>query len=1210
FVRSGNTWSLEQKLTAQDPAQNDFFGYDVAVSGSTVLVGAHVDDDRGADSGSAYLFVRVGTVWSQQAKLTASDGALGDNFGRTVALSDNFALVGARADDDHGDASGSAYVFVRTGTKWSQQTKLTAQDAAGGDAFGHTVSLSGSVALVGTPSDDSYTGSVYEFVRDGTTWTQRAKHTAPDAAEGDNFGHTVGISGEVAFVGAHGNDDAGSASGSAYVIEPVGPAVFVQQAKLTASDGAADDFFGYPVSVSGDTALMGTILDDDRATDSGAAYVFVRSGTAWSQQQKLTAPDGAQNAWLGNRLSVDGDTALIAPGQDHEAGANAGAAYVFARSGTTWSQQQKLTASDADFFQTLGSSVSLSGNTALLGSDGDDERGFRAGAAYVFVRSGTSWSEQQKLTASDGEEGDHMGYAVSLSGDMALVSAVADADRGTETGSAYVFVRSGTAWSEQQKLTASDGAAEDWFGVRVVLGGDTALIGAHNDDDRGDDSGSAYVFARSGMTWGEQQKLTASDGAADDYFGARVSLSGNTAVIGAKQDDDRGDNSGSAYVFMRRGTTWIEHQKHTAPDGEGGDQFGNALSVSGDVAFVSANRDHNDRGADAGSVYVFERLGELANTQPSVQIASPPNGTVFNQGEEVTLTGAASDTEDDNAVLTTKIVWSSSLDGTIGDPGGEVSSTSLSGGQHTIRADVTDSGGDTASDTVTVNVSTPPTVQITSPANGATFNEEASIGFAGTATEDASGTGADISGDLEWVYGTENPLGNGASFSSTELPGGPVTVTARVKDSGNWEGIQLEGSASINLTINQAPSVTIQTPADGATLIQNQSYSYQGSVVDDLDNGSTLTANLSWHSDADDATWGPGGNTNRALQALGQHQITASVTDSGGLVGTREINVTVINTAPSVNITAPPDGSTLTQNVPVAFSATATDIQNGNLSAGITWSSNQDGAFPVMAGKHAGLSGDKTHVITASATDQGSPGMTGSGSISVYVKNPPPTIGVIGLSRNRTQFITGEKVIFSATAEDPNGGPVGESIDVKADIVWTSSLMGDPLGTGGSASPTLPVGNHVIKANVTDRNGKAATEKTINVEILSPLSGNEPIVAENDVSDLLGVYEAPNGVTYTLTYDNHLLKIEIYSPQTGKTAVRGVVWVSTSPAKAAFIRPRPDPTDANLGVVIVLLEKDEATGGLWQRVYPQGLLGARPAPDNPERKVLFKLVGK
>ncbi|MDJ0610037.1 MAG: FG-GAP repeat protein [Kiloniellales bacterium] len=390
-------------------------------------------------------------------------------------------------------------------------------------------------------------GAVYPLTIDPLL-SRQTKLTAGDAAMGDQFGYSVAISGDTVVVGAVGDDDAGFSSGSAYVFQRSG-AAWSEQAKLTASDGAVGDSFGQSVAISGDTVVAGAPQDDDTGSNSGSAYVFQRSGTAWSEQAKLTAGDAAAGDAFGWSVAISGDTVVVGAYVDNDAGSNSGSAYVFQRSGTAWSEQAKLTAGDGAASDLFGWSVAISGNTAVVGARGDDDAGSASGSAYVFQRSGTAWSEQAKLTAGDGASLDLFGTSVGISGDTVVAGAPQDDDTGSNSGSAYVFQRSGTAWSEQAKLTASDGAADDIFGESVGISGDAVVVGAFRDDDLGSDSGSAYVFRRVGTAWSEQAKLTAGDGAQGDFFGQTVAISGDTVVAGAYQDDDAGNASGSAYLF-------------------------------------------------------------------------------------------------------------------------------------------------------------------------------------------------------------------------------------------------------------------------------------------------------------------------------------------------------------------------------------------------------------------------------------------------------------------------------------------------------------------------------------------------------------------------------------------------------------------------------------------------------------------------------------
>ena len=394
-VASATPVLTETKLTASDPEADDRFGYSVAIDGDTAVVGAYFDDDGGTNSGSAYVFVWDGSTWSQQAKLTSSNAAAGDEFGFPVSIDGNTIVVGARWDDDAGFNSGAAYVFVRPEGGWTDSTqdaKLTASDATGGEGFGGGVSINGDTIVVGAYRDDDAgtdSGSAYVFVRPEGGWTdssEDAKLTASDAAAGDLFGLSVPIDGDTIVVGAHHDSDAGSQSGSAYVfVRPEGGWTdSSEDAKLTASNAAAGDLFGRIVSIDGDTIVVGAALGDSGVSDSGSAYVFVKNGSTWSQQAKLTASDAAANDEFGVSVSIDGNTIVVGSRYDDDGGTNSGSAYVFVWDGSTWSQQAKLTSSDATVNDEFGLSVSISGNIKLVGAPFEDTGGTLIGSAYVF----------------------------------------------------------------------------------------------------------------------------------------------------------------------------------------------------------------------------------------------------------------------------------------------------------------------------------------------------------------------------------------------------------------------------------------------------------------------------------------------------------------------------------------------------------------------------------------------------------------------------------------------------------------------------------------------------------------------------------------------------------------------------------------------------------------------------------------------------------
>jgi hypothetical protein len=658
-----DNWGEVAELTASDGASNDSFGVSVAVSGDAVVVGAHNDEGR---TGAAYVFARnhdpdnPGTPtadhWGEVQKLTASDGAAQDYFGLSVAISGDTVVVGADEDDDNGFDSGSAYVFARNQggpDNWGEVKKLTASDGVMGDYFGYAVSISGDTALVGAYMDDDKGGSsgaVYLFARNQggiDNWGQVKKGTASGGATGDRTGFSVSISGDTVVAGAVGY---ASYLGATYVFERRGEEWFEQQHR-SAPDGAASDYFGYAVSISGDTAVVGAYGDDlSLDGNEGSAYVLGRNqgGTAsdWGLLKKLTAADGADGDEFGISVSIHGDTLVVGAHQDDDLGSNCGAAYVFARNqggADNWGLVKKLTAADGAGNDAFGHAVAIDGDTVVVGAHVDDSN---QGAAYVFSRNvdpenpGTpladNWGEVKKLTASDGAANDWFGYAISISGDTIVVGAYRDDGW---AGAAYVFARnydpatpgtpSADNWGEVKRLTASDGAANDSFGFSVAISGDTLVAGAYGDEGW---TGAAYVFARnydpgdpatpSADNWGQVAKLTASTGAANDYFGYAVSISGDTAIVGAYRDDDGGSSAGAAYVLARNydpanpaspsADNWGQVTKLTASDGAGNDYFGYAVAISGDTAVVGAYADDVSGASNRGSVYLFGRRDALS----------------------------------------------------------------------------------------------------------------------------------------------------------------------------------------------------------------------------------------------------------------------------------------------------------------------------------------------------------------------------------------------------------------------------------------------------------------------------------------------------------------------------------------------------------------------------------------------------------------------
>jgi len=462
---------------------------------------------------------------AQLAYLKASNAEAGDRFGTAVAVSGNTVVIGAVEEDssatgangNQGDNgvtdSGAVYVFVRSGSSWSQEAYLKASNTGSFDSFGGSVSISADTLVVGAANEESSAtgvggnqvdnsavacGAAYVFVRSGTSWSQEAYLKASNAEAGDHFGCAVSASGDTIVVGAWSEDS----------------------------------------TVAGVNGAQA----DNTSPNSGAAYVFTRSGTVWSQEAYLKASNTGGNDWFGESVAISGDIVVVGARQEDsnatdingdesdDSAQSAGAAFVFARSGTTWSQEAYLKASNAEAGDHFGVSVSASASTIVVGAteedssasgvNGDelDNGAEDSGAAYVFTRDGTDWSQEAYLKASNPSNFDSFAWSLSLSGDAAVVGAVfedgnATGVNGTSTGTnvdsgaAYVFTRSGTVWSQSAFLKASNTGSGDWFAQSVAVADGNIVIGALSEDsgatgingDQASDSasltGAAYAFA-------------------------------------------------------------------------------------------------------------------------------------------------------------------------------------------------------------------------------------------------------------------------------------------------------------------------------------------------------------------------------------------------------------------------------------------------------------------------------------------------------------------------------------------------------------------------------------------------------------------------------------------------------------------------------------------------------------------------------------------
>ncbi|OJW71238.1 FG-GAP repeat protein [Spirosoma sp. 48-14] len=725
-----DNWGQVKKLVSSDRSTFDFFGTSVAVSGSTIIVGAIGEslDAAGANNmngtGAVYMFSQDqgGTNnWGQVKKLVASDRSPNARFGWSVAISGNTIVVGANLEDKDASGSnpltdaGSAYVFSQNQggvNNWGQVKKIVATDRAAADFFGYSVAISGSLIVVGAPQNDLNStsgnpGSAYVFSQNqggADNWGQVKKIVASDRAANDYFGTSVSISGNTIVVGANKNDLDASGSntltdaGSAYVFSQNqgGAENWGQVKKIVASDRAANDYFGYSVAISGSRIMVGAYQEDEdesgnySRTSAGSAYVFNQNqgGTDnWGQEQKVVLSDYFGSQYYGFSVAIDGAYAVVGAYQDYtdassgQSVLNAGSAYVLKRQNGTWTQIKKLVASDRVSNSYFGYSVAISGNTIVVGAsqNSQDAAGLNmllaSGAAYVFSQNqgGTdNWGEVKKLVASDRSILALFGTSVGISGSTIVVGAMwdsRDASGGnslTNAGSAYVFSQDqgGTNnWGQVKKLVASDRGTNSYFGFSVTINGNIIGVGAYGEskDASGENTltlaGSVYLFSQNqggADNWGQVKKLVANDRVASSWFGNSVAINGSTLVVGASQNsqDAAGGNTltnaGSAYVFSQNqgGTdNWGQVKKIVASDRAANDNFGNSVSISGNTIVVGAVAGSGDASGgntlpNAGTAYVFsQNQGGSDNWGQVQKLVASDRGTGDKFGQSVGISG-------------------------------------------------------------------------------------------------------------------------------------------------------------------------------------------------------------------------------------------------------------------------------------------------------------------------------------------------------------------------------------------------------------------------------------------------------------------------------------------------------------------------------------------------------------------------------------------
>lgn len=388
-----------------------------------------------------------------------------------------------------------------------------------------------------------------------------------------------------------------------------------QSQLLLASDGQSDDMFGNSLAVSGDFAVFGTPQDDDINNNSGAAYIYEKTGTTWNFSEKLTASDSESADRFGEAVDIDGDYIVVGAYQAKNGTTeNTGTAYIYKRNGATWELQTKIYANDSEVADNFGKTVAISGEYIVVGAPNED---LGTGAAYVFHRSDETWTQVTKFIENDAEEWDYFANSVDIDGDYIVAGTWHNNAAGSNSGAAYIFYNNGETWEFQAKLVADDASVDAAMGYSVAISGNSVVAGAHAVEGA---TGAAYIFVRENTTWSQQAKLTANNGSGEDFFGKAVSISADYVIVGSQNHDMSKANEGSAYLYTRDGTIWNQQAEFTASDASDTGLFGYCVAIEGDFAFISTVQDN-------GVVYVFGPEGASINKTNINNISIHPNPT-------------------------------------------------------------------------------------------------------------------------------------------------------------------------------------------------------------------------------------------------------------------------------------------------------------------------------------------------------------------------------------------------------------------------------------------------------------------------------------------------------------------------------------------------------------------------------------------------------
>lgn len=610
--------------TTGDGASGDNFGIASAVDGDYVVIGAYGDTSPaagftfGVAQGSASVFQRDGTGWAMRQKLWPEPlGADGDNFGVSLAAAGDLLAIGApRRRVSAAAEAGSVFIFQRTDRGYQQRQLLAAQIPSEGERFGAAVALWQDQLAVGVPAADAV--DLYRHVGGGSFEFRRTL-IAPGGGVGARFGAALAMADGELLIGAPNADGTGAVYSSRLDGAVWNDAVRVPLAAAPQSE------LGAALAIDNGIALVGA-----PGSGAGTVWVLADDGIAWSSVGTMPAPGLTPGDRFGNALALHSQRAVVAA-----VGANGaeGLLLVYARSGTQFTEIDRIEMLDGGNADRLGASVSLTPDGLLAGADLDQVGPNRGqGAVHWMQQQGAEYVAVARLDNGDGAMFDRFATTVAVDGDMAVAGAyVEDTLAGADAGAAHWYRRVAGGWVHGGRLVAPDGEIEDRFGIAVDISGDWMAFGAYWDVVNGNvDQGSAYLFRRQGDDWVFDTKLTDITGNPGDYFGFALALDGDTLAIGARGDSDISLEQGAVHIFVRQDAGWAAQARIDPPTVNGLGYFGASVAIDGDRMLVGAPGMTIAPGpVAAGAAYVYERTGTAWQLAGVLQAPQPASNAAY-----------------------------------------------------------------------------------------------------------------------------------------------------------------------------------------------------------------------------------------------------------------------------------------------------------------------------------------------------------------------------------------------------------------------------------------------------------------------------------------------------------------------------------------------------------------------------------------------------